>query len=939
MFHVNSMAQPIMKKAHLPTASLALALALGLLAQPAAAQNYKRGQSLTLNFVGADIEAVARTMALITGRTVVVDPRVKGNINLQSESKLTPSAAWDHFLIALRMQGFSVVSSDGIDRLIPESDAKLQNSPVYTGPVDENAGRRGGGSIATQIFKLNNENANNLLPILRPLISPNNTINVNPGNNSLVITDYVDNLQRMARIIASVDQPTSTDVEIIPLRHANASDLVPLISKLLEEAQAGPGAGASRNMIVGESRSNAIIVRASSPAKLALIRSFIARLDVAAVRNRLGDSYQNIHVVHLKNAEATKLAVTLRAIIQSDPAYIYGGSAAGPAGVPPAPLAGVGGGQNTTTQVTATSALNASGMPSTGGVIQADPATNTLIITAPEPQYRQLRAVIDRLDERRAQVYVEALIAEVNTDRASQLGIQWQLPVGQKGDGSVGIIGTNYSSATGNPNIIDLAIKGAAGTVLPAGGINLGLGKLVNGRYVLAALANILERTGDANILSTPNIVTLDNEEARIMIGQNVPFVTGTYTNSSSTSTNGTVNPFQTIERKDVGLTLRVKPQISANGNIKMQVFQEVSNVISTAGSSGPTTNKRAIETNILVQDGSVVVLGGLIQDDYGNNLEKVPFLGDLPIVGGLFRSEGRKRKKTNLMIFLRPTVMRDATSTENLSMSRYDLMQSSLAEGQPERVAGLDGTGGSPVLAAPVNSTGANEIGGYGYPPPLGMAPNFPVPQTPARSTAPRTVAPVRSRPEAIVQMLPQQQASYARQPQPQPQQLPPQQLPQYALQPQQLPQQLPQYVVPQYVVPQPQPQYVAPQYVAPQPQQLQRQQPAAQQRVPQTIPLIRPAPQANQAWPRPQSNRLTYPVSSIQTTTAFAPTPTPMVNNTYPANYWGSNPVPASGDGSGELNAAIQGGSGFFTRQYYAPANSRYSAKSVQVLPRQAN
>ncbi len=297
------------------------------------------------------------------------------------------------------------------------------------------------------------------------------------------------------------------------------------------------------------------------------------------------------------------------------------------------------------------------------------------MITAPEPQYRQMRAVIDKLDARRAQVFVESLIAEVNADKAAEFGIQWQGPIGKNGDGSVGILGTNFG--VGGNNIISLAAGAASGAVSPGAGLNVGVLNRTNGVYILGFLARFLQQNGDGNVLSTPNILTLDNEEAKIVIGQNVPFVTGTYTNNNA-GTGGTVNPFQTVERKDVGLTLRVKPQISENGTVRLSIFQEVSSVLASSVNSpnGLITTKRSIETNVVVQDGAIVVLGGLLQDEYAGNEDKVPGLGDIPLFGNLFRSETRSRRKSNLMVFLRPVVVRDADAVDALSMGRYDTIR-----------------------------------------------------------------------------------------------------------------------------------------------------------------------------------------------------------------------------------------------------------------------
>ena len=339
---------------------------------------------------------------------------------------------------------------------------------------------------------------------------------------------------------------------------------------------------------------------------------------------------------------------------------------------------------------------SAGGQPSTGGQIQADPSTNSLIITAPEPQYRQLRAVIDKLDARRAQVFVESLIAEVSAEKAAEFGVQWQGPLGGKGDTNIGLLGTNFR--VGGANLISLATQGASGTVAPSSGLNIGVAHNNNGTYVLGFLARFLQTTGDGNVLSTPNLLTLDNEEAKIVIGQNVPFVTGQYTNNNNAA--GSVNPFQTIERKDVGLTLRVKPQISENGTVKLQIYQEVSRLdpASINSATGLITNKRSIESNVLVEDGSSVVLGGLLSDEYAGNKNQVPGLGDIPGLGWLFKSESRSRTKSNLMVFLRPVVVRDAAATEALSNNRYQQMMGLQQNAQPARNLVLD-TAGAPQL------------------------------------------------------------------------------------------------------------------------------------------------------------------------------------------------------------------------------------------------
>ena len=685
----------------------------------------RAGEPVTLNFANAEIEAVARTMATITGRNVVVDPRVKGQLTLITERAVPPMAAFQQFLAALRLQGFTVVESAGLYKVVPEADAKLQGGSVSVSQGGATGGPAGG-QIVTQIFKLNFENAANLVPVLRPLISPNNTINVNPGNNSLVITDYADNLQRLARIVAAMDVSNATDVEVIPLRNAIAADLVPLVSRLIDggsngaapTAVQGQTDNAFKTTLLAEPRSNSLILRAANPARVAMVRSLVEKLDQPPAPGSSA-STGNIHVVYLKNADATKLATTLRAAMSSasgaattstggngsstpstttgitNTSMLGSGTSSSSAGLGSGTALGAGAGSSNTN----------SNQPSTGGQIQADPTTNSLIISAPEPQYRQLRAVIDKLDGRRAQVLVESLIVEVSASKLAQFGIQWQGTIGAGNNGTVGVIGTNSGTAGANILGATAAIaSGNATTIATAvgslgGGLNMALAPRINGQYYLGALANFLQNSGDANVLSTPNLMTLDNEEAKIVIGNNVPFVTGSYANTGGNS--GAVNPFNTVERKDVGLMLRVRPQISENGTVKMSIYQEVSKIDAATlkDTNGPTTSKRSIESNVVVDDGNIIVIGGLLEDSYSQAEDKVPVMGDIPVVGALFRSENRSRKKTNLMVFLRPVVVRDSMTSDALMTDRYEAIRALQQVVQPDNNLVMRSVSGAPIL------------------------------------------------------------------------------------------------------------------------------------------------------------------------------------------------------------------------------------------------
>ncbi len=691
----------------LARAALSLAVCAGLLPAPMAfAQSAKRspptpnassvpapppprlrGEAVTLNFVNAEIEGVTRAMAAILRQQFLVDPRVRGTITLYSEEPLSPREAYYNFLAALRGLGFTVVESGGIYKVVPEADAKLLAGTVSIGEVS-----RRGDQIITQIFKLNYENANNLVPVLRPLISPNNTINSNPGNNSLVITDYADNLQRIAKIIATMDTPATGDIEVIPMRYAVAGDVAALLQKLAETSGGGPApgppgtTGGTAPSILVDSRSNSLIVRSPNAARLASIRSLVDKLDRAPEGSA---ATGNIWVVHLKNADSVKLAAVLRAAFSANSGNPSASGNTPSATVATAPTGTAGG---------AAQPITPSGGPSTGGFIQADPATNSLVITAPEPLYRQVRAMIDQLDARRAQVYIESMIVEVSGGNTAEFGFQWQGLIGKGGDNYGVIGGTNFSTGSGGnllSNSVALA-SGRAQDVKLGEGLNVGLIKNFFGTYGLAAIAHVLQSQSNTNIVSTPNLITLDNEEAKIIVGSNVPFVTGQFT-STGGGTGALTNPFQTIERKDVGITLRIRPQIGENGTVRMTIFQESSSlsadVAPGTSNAGPTTNKRSIESNVVVEDGSIIVLGGLIEDRYAENKSKVPLLGDIPYLGALFRSENRTKTRTNLMVFLRPVVMRDAGSTDKLSLDRYDLIRSFQKDAQP-----------SPSVLVPVN-------------------------------------------------------------------------------------------------------------------------------------------------------------------------------------------------------------------------------------------
>jgi general secretion pathway protein D len=661
----------------------------------AAPERVSPGQPITLNFKDADIDSVVGAFGHLLNRTFIIDPRVRGKITLETPRAVSPQVAYELLQSTLRLQGFAIVETGSLARVVPEADAKLQSGPVSAGRA---LGGTGGDQIVTQIFRLTHESASNLVPVLRPLISPNNTIVAYPNNNALVITDYASNLQRLARIVATLDTPAGGEIEVIAMKHALASDVALQVSRLLDDqARAGGAPGTAvdpgqRVAVLADTRINSILLRSASPARMRLARNLIGRLDQPS------SEPGNIRVVYLRNAEAIRLVQVLRGVLaggdgsaqgqgqgpqgfnQQGGAFGAGGFGAQGSSTANSPVTALGGPAGASSP--ANSALNQTGVQGAGvatinaggAVIAADPSTNSLIITAPEPIYRNLRSVIDKLDARRVQVYIESLIVEVSADRSMELGVQWQFL--NQGSNTFG--GTNLPPRGTGANIIDVATN-----ILGIGrGLNIGvvnprplLGSAAEGTAInLGFLARALETEAGANILATPNLVTLDNEEARIIIGQNVPFITGSFTATGGAG--GAVNPFQTIERRDVGTTLRVRPQVAEGGTVRMQIFQEVSSVQDATLAAGLITNKRAIESNVLVDDGQVVVLGGLIEERVEGGVSMVPGLGRVPLLGNLFRYDNRKRVKTNLLVFLRPVVLRNAEASYGVTADRYDYIR-----------------------------------------------------------------------------------------------------------------------------------------------------------------------------------------------------------------------------------------------------------------------
>jgi general secretion pathway protein D len=642
---------------------------------------YAQDNGINLSFNNADIDAVVSAISRATNKSIIVDPKVKGTISINSRQALSPSQTIDSLATALRLNGFALVETATGYRVVPEADAKLQSSQTYTSKTEV-----AGDQIITRVFKLNFESATNVLNLIKPMVSPNNIVSALPGNNSILITDYASNIKRIEKIIQTIDSPANSKVESIQMINAQATEVAAIINKILDSPANPSQDGLSKPVVLADPRSNVLLIRGGSPERIAQIQSLANKLDVSK-------SYGNIWVIPLKNAEASKLAITLRAIMAADSSLSISGSSNNPPGAinnvpatqPQAISSPVLGGNNFGQlgggpSAAATTALTSSSAPSTGGLIQADPTTNSLIITASEPVYKNLLRVVQQLDRRRAQIYIESMIVELTSANAAELGVQWQGILGSNN----GFAGTNFNgpASSGTTNIIgsSVALNGvlgsnATGTTTAATGTALGLGLNIGtiaqfgSNLGLSSLLRAVSNVSGTRVLSTPNLMTLDNEEARIVVGQNIPILTGAYSQTGSTAT---VTPFQTYSRQDVGITLRVRPQISEDGTVKLQIFQEVSSIQENT-SSGIILNKRNIESNVIVDDGQVIVLGGLIGDNYTDGSSKIPLLGDIPFIGSLFRYDNKSREKTNLMVFIRPYVIRTSEQSNAVSDRKID--------------------------------------------------------------------------------------------------------------------------------------------------------------------------------------------------------------------------------------------------------------------------
>ncbi len=585
---------------------------------------------VTLNLKDADIRSFIETVAEATGRNFIVDPRVKAKVTVVSARPMNREEVYQVFLSVLQVHGYAAVQVGEIIKILPDVNAK--QGPVATGGGSAHAT---GDELVTRVVPIKNVPAAQMVPILRPLVPQQGHLAAYPNSNVLVVSDRAANIQRLISIINRIDRPDSQEIEVVPLQHASAAEVVRIIDSMRRQDAQGQVPGGTT--LAADERSNSILLSGDNAARLR-IRGLIAHLDTPL------QGGGNSQVVFLKYAKAAELAPILLGVSQFEAEGQQGNA----------------------------NAATANGANSQDVDIQADETNNALIITAAPAKFDSLRRIINQLDVRRAQVLVEAIIAEVSNDLAKDLGVEFAYVPTDRSSGTTPAFGTLLPNSG-----IDLTTV-LGDTANPIGAITsgafVGAAKL-SGKDRFAALLRALEGDTATNILSTPQLMTLDNEEAEIIVADNVPFITGQFTNTGS-GTDSAVNPFQTIEREDVGITLRITPQINEGDSVKLDVEQEASTLTNDARASDLITSKRSIRTSVLVKDQQTIVLGGLIEDTFRDNVQKVPLLGDIPLLGHLFKSTSTVKEKQNLMVFIHPVIVRDDATANYTTNSKYSYLK-----------------------------------------------------------------------------------------------------------------------------------------------------------------------------------------------------------------------------------------------------------------------
>ncbi|MGI9343969.1 MAG: type II secretion system secretin GspD [Gammaproteobacteria bacterium] len=590
--------------------------ALLITVQPLGAQE----ATITPNYKDADIRQVIEAVGEITGRNFVLDPRVKAQVTMLSSSPMTADAFYEAFLSILQVYGFVAVPSGNLTKILPDANARQV-------PGAESSRGQAADDIVTQVISINNVAAAQLVPILRPLIPQYGHLAAHPASNMLIISDRAANVQRMMRIIRRIDQATDDDFDVIRLEHASATEIVRVVNSLNQGARAD-GAAAAPTTVVADDRTNSVLISGDKSKRLR-IRTLITHLDTPLEDG--GDT----RVRYLRYADAEELATKLQTQFQDAPA-----EAARP--------------------------------PGTGDiVIWADAPTNALIVTAPPKVMRSVMSVVDKLDIRRLQVLLETIIVEVSAEKAADLGVTWAF-----GDSDLenAVGATQFDGLTGVTGLAGAIIGEDPTAASLQNGISFGLGRLSDSGLSFVALIEALEADTNTNIMGTPILTTLDNEEAEIRVGQEVPFVTGSFTNTGAAA--GSVNPFQTVEREQVGLTLKLTPQINEGDAVRLKIEQEISSISESTQAVDLITSNRNINTAVIVEDRGILVLGGLIREDVIEKEQRVPILGSIPVLGALFRSSSAQKIKTNLMFFIKPTILSDDRQIALETGAKYNLIR-----------------------------------------------------------------------------------------------------------------------------------------------------------------------------------------------------------------------------------------------------------------------
>jgi general secretion pathway protein D len=661
------------------------------------------GELITPNFKDADIGQVAQAVALATHKNFVLDPRVRAQVTMLSTTPMSPAAFYQTFLAILQVHGFIAVPSGDVVKIVPDAEERYMPANTLPSQVSSSSDE-----IVTQVVKVNNMSAEQLVPVLRPLIPNQAQLSAYGPANILIISDRAANVSRLIRIIHRIDQSDTSNIDVIPLQNASATQVARVVSQLYQGAMQNAIGGGSLRLIADE-RSNSILLSGNATARLQA-RALIAHLDTPSAYGG------NTQVRYLKYEDAKKLAPKLKQQLQA---------------MQEAAAAAKGG--TTGEQSTQSNAQ-----------IWADEQNNALVITAPPKTMSQINAIIDKLDIRRPQVLVQAIIVDVDANKANELGVNWAV----YSNGST-IPGATFLTPVGGASLIDLAGAIQSPTSLTdssglANGATLALGSLAKTGTSFAAMLRALQSNEDSNIIATPSMVTMDHQEATIQVAEQVPFITGQYSTTTAATTSGTVTPFQTIENETVGTTLKITPDINSNDSLILKIHIESSSLLpaSSAGGSAittvdPTTSKRSVDTEVLVRNGSILVIGGLISNEYDRTESGVPLLSHIPLLGLLFKDREGSLEKKDLMIFIRPQILNTGAEATEATDAEYQFIRKQQqAVGEKERIPLLPGAESSvlpapPSGVAPSKFTGCCDIAPISAPPPH-------APQTGAAGSAP---------------------------------------------------------------------------------------------------------------------------------------------------------------------------------------------------------